>query len=641
MNSAKACHEIADCPGLYVDAFRTSKYWQQLNVCLILSHYHGDHYGNLPRRYSGPAPIHCTPITAKLLRDIHEIPSEYVIEHEYGETWEYRTCSGRLEGVHDDYVDATERNDASSATQFTSCFITFYDACHCPGAALILIELSLKGGKAYLHTGDMRYHEQMLQYPRLKLAASERRLDTIWLDTTYALATRKHSFPSQIEAIENTALQVKDILSQDDISGNGKDSVDPKRHSCKTLILLCCYNIGKEKLLWRVAQETKRKLYANARKMRMLELCCRNVASAVGEGAHSSSSDDSGDWRDLYDRYCTLNYEETNIHIVPMHLAGRVWPFFQPNYQACAKYAMEHGPAPSPSSGESGKCSFEKVVVFCPTGWAAANNWNRKNSVHVCPKTKFPDGLPTDATSVSSNTIHVEIRLLPYSEHSSITELKRLVDEYWKPRQIIPTVYKTEAEKRQIVELFTVDRNRAKVHFLQSMTHTPSLVNGATNKALWKNEPTSSHNKGIQSRSCHPEQEPVESAQQLTDDTGVDNSNRCREFETAEVPPCDVQTSSNKAMAQHHGEKGGTRDCEAKLLAMGFARSKVNHALESVSKLGQPPTSDGFFDAVLDHLMSEAVVADEKEDDSRNLLKRKRTQQTSLDHFFMRSSPAK
>jgi DNA cross-link repair 1A protein len=144
--------------------------------------FHGDHYGNLPRGYQGPASIHCTPIIARLLREIHEVSPQFVVEHKYGETWEYKS-----EKVANGTENSKKAKVASRAQ------ITFYNAHHCPCAAIILIELP-EIGKVHLHTGDMRYHDQMLQYPRLKQAATDRRLDTIWLDTTYALATRNFSF---------------------------------------------------------------------------------------------------------------------------------------------------------------------------------------------------------------------------------------------------------------------------------------------------------------------------------------------------------------------------------------------------------------------------------------------------------------
>ena len=106
--------------------------------------------------------------------------------------------------------------------------VTFLDANHCPGAALLLFKIRKRNGtegsgrklvqvsnsqtlgqmqgrdrkggeeedegekegggegveysKIFLHTGDMRYHPRMQQYPALRNI----RIDKIFLDTTYA-----------------------------------------------------------------------------------------------------------------------------------------------------------------------------------------------------------------------------------------------------------------------------------------------------------------------------------------------------------------------------------------------------------------------------------------------------------------------
>ena len=70
MNSHASAHEIPGVPNLFIDAFR-GKYLAKTtdpSLSFVLTHYHGDHYGSLPRDngYQGPAKIHCTPTTARL-----------------------------------------------------------------------------------------------------------------------------------------------------------------------------------------------------------------------------------------------------------------------------------------------------------------------------------------------------------------------------------------------------------------------------------------------------------------------------------------------------------------------------------------------------------------------------------------------
>mmetsp|Transcript_8348 Transcript_8348/g.17914 ORF Transcript_8348/g.17914 Transcript_8348/m.17914 type:complete len:574 (-) Transcript_8348:3077-4798(-) len=572
MNSNSSCHEISDCPGLFVDAFRTSKHLQKSDVCLILSHYHADHYGNLPRGYQGPSKIHCTPITARLLREIHEVNSQFVVEHEYGDVWEY--------------VNSKKQRSR----------ITFLDAHHCPGAAIVLIDLP-DVDKLHLHTGDMRYHDKMLQYPQLIKAAKERRLDTVWLDTTYALATRRFSFPSQEQAISETVKQVQSVL-QEDLEGD-------------TLVLLCCYNIGKEKIMWRLANESssnekKMRLYANERKMRMLELV---------DGLSTRDNDSSNSFTK---QFCTSNPKETNIHIVPMNLPGKMWPFFQPNYQACAKYALENIRSSSEQS-ESCPCSYKRVIVFCPTGWAAANNWNRKNNIHVCSKTKVPN---------SREIIHVEIRLLPYSEHSSLSELQTLVNDHWKPRRIVPTVYRTEAERLQILKLFTVDHNRAKEHFFQSMK--------AKAKPMAATEPMKTR-VASGSESSSKNSPVILLAEDECDANATEN-----ELDNEISPHLPIPVT-------HSGSSSDVDGNLSQLVDMGFSRSSVELALLEAKKAS---ASGNVVNAALNLLLSSE--ADGTETIGKNMLtiskaesplptkkKRRTTQQTSLDRFVVTSPPSK
>ena len=402
MNAATVCHEIPGCERLYVDAFR-GQYLKKTSDAantFILSHYHGDHYGNLPRdyKYVGPALIHCTAVTAALLREVHKVPSCFVMEHAYGETFEILVAVSNEE-------DSSPPPSSSSPSEPVK--ITFYDANHCPGAAIILVEL--EDGTVHLHTGDMRYHEKMRSYPRLKEAVSKQKLDLVLLDTTYG--NPKHDFVPQEVAIDTIALQVKDLLGS-------KRSTDGD-----TLVLLSCYSIGKEKVLWEVSNRCNQLVYVSARKLEMLKCI---------EGDDTFSSQ-------IIHR-CTREPKDSDIHVTRMGLAGEMFPFFRPNFRACAEYAQELSR------------QYKKVVAFIPTGWADASNWNKKNAV----------------SRGACGGIDIEVRLISYSEHSSFSELQALV-EFLKPRKIVPTVFKDENDARKIEKRFPVDLNRAKKHFIDTM----------------------------------------------------------------------------------------------------------------------------------------------------------------------------
>jgi hypothetical protein len=390
MNSSSVCHEIEGISGVFVDAFRGSflAKTRDASNAFLLTHYHADHYGSLPRdnKYQGPARIHCTPVTAKLLVRVHGVPSDLVVAHSYGDTWE-------LHGAN----------------------LTLYDANHCPGAAIVVVQV-LHTGEYHVHCGDMRYCAAMKTYPLLLQAATTQQTQCVYLDTTYA--NPKHDFATQETAIDSIACQVEQILAeqkQSCINDNNKIT------NSDTLILLQCYSIGKEKVLWEVSERTHQRVHVSDRKLKMLE--------CIQGGNHSSAR--------IAER-CTLNPNDTCIHVVPM--SSTTWPYFQPNYQACADYAnnLSH--------------KYANVVAFIPTGWADASNWNKKHAV----------------SRATRNGVHVEIRLVAYSEHSAYGELQEFV-AFLKPRRIIPTVFKDAKDARDIQARFAVDTTRAKRHFLDSM----------------------------------------------------------------------------------------------------------------------------------------------------------------------------
>jgi DNA repair metallo-beta-lactamase len=427
MNSAPSCHEIPGCRGCFVDAFRHPYLPKTKNSSntFILSHWHGDHYGNLPRdgKYVGPARIHCTPVTASLLREIHGIPPEFVVEHDYGETWTHEIPS--------------TTSLLSKQAQTTTCMvrITFYDANHCPGAALILFQIPNRSGGdvVHLHTGDMRYHDKMKEYPLLKEAALAKTIDTVLLDTTYA--EPKHNFLPQHEAVEVVASTIVRLLN----SSNEQVSPDQQQQhqdgaglSASTLVLLSCYNIGKEKVLWEASTRTNQSVYVTERKYRMLQ-CIANESRNTGDNDVSYQ---------IVQR-CTTDPNVADIHVIPMGLAGELWPFFRPNYWACADYAKK---LTKP---------YTRVVAFLPTGWADGSNWNKKNAV----------------SSWDCADIRVEIRLVSYSEHSTFPELQEFI-HFLQPRKVVPTVFKDEKDKVKIEARLQIDTHRAKEFFIQTMVQS-------------------------------------------------------------------------------------------------------------------------------------------------------------------------
>ncbi len=97
----------------------------------------------------------------------------------------------------------------------------------------------------------------------------------------------------------------------------------------------------------------------------------------------------------------TTDPRATPVHVVGWGVLGDTWPYFRPNFVAMQRTAEELGVA-----GE--------VVGFCPTGW-----------VYEMRRNAFP------VRTRESLSVH----LVPYSEHSSYSELREYV-KWLKPKQV-------------------------------------------------------------------------------------------------------------------------------------------------------------------------------------------------------------
>lgn len=519
MNQTAKCHQIQDCSGLYIDAFRAFKSKiNDIDATFILTHYHSDHYSGLPRgkAYYGPALIHCTPTTAELLEEVHGIDPKFIVAHPYGCTWTLGSkskCKVAKKVPDDNDIDErgevglnmndrvsyssnsnntsniSESSNTSSHKNEGNIRITFYDANHCPGAAIIHVHI-VNRDKHHIHTGDMRFHRQKFStYPLINDAINQRKIDLLYLDTTYSKP--RHDFIPQDEAINMIASSVKALLkdNHDIVAAKKKNFFQPKSvlnsHSeinCssssssrsnstnqRTLVLLSCYSIGKEKVLWHSAVESSQKVYVNKTKYKMLQCiqCDQDYEAA------SRSRDESCN---IFSK-CTTNPHESDIHVIQMGLAGSLHPFFKPNYEQVALYAHELNKG------------YSKVVAFIPTGWAISSKFNKENAISSkrIPMTDLKDLLPERTARKgcygNDSSILVEIRLIPYSEHSSYSELRSCV-EFFKPRQIIPTVFPNEKEYSAIENRFRdlVDSNRAKASFIRM------IAGGESSSSSSKNE---------------------------------------------------------------------------------------------------------------------------------------------------------
>ena len=534
MNSSDICHQISDCPGLFVDAFKgrfLREHTKDPNATFILSHYHGDHYTQLPRdyKYKGPAKIHCTPVTARLLVDVHLVSKDLVVEHEYGCTFSHSILA------HSETQKGTNDSHAN---------ITFYDANHCPGACIILIELS-ESKTVHLHTGDMRYHPRFQNYPLLAQSTMQKRLDLVYLDTTYCHP--KHDFQAQEDAVDTIAAQTKELLSEEK----------------KTLVLLSCYSIGKEKVLLEASKRSNQKIYVSEKKWKMLR-CIQPHENSENEEQHESTEEE--ELANILSK-CTKDPSGSDLHVIPMGLAGEMWPYFQPNYQKLAKYvedlSLNNSMVGDMESSEDQQRSppkeYERVVAFIPTGWADATNWNKKNAVST-KTVQLPN---------SSRSLHVEVRLISYSEHSTFSELVSFV-QYLKPRKVIPTVYGDANHKRQIEGRFRnmLDSNRAKQAFFRSMTN-PRI--SPTSSVAVKKELVSSSKNEMGGTSARESKSSLQSEKQVMyNEKCKDNTD---DVEVVCVVPSKESTVGSTEATKHH-------DKVETLVNMGFDRQQAQAFLE-------------------------------------------------------------
>ncbi|CAI5724999.1 unnamed protein product [Hyaloperonospora brassicae] len=219
-------------PPFIVDGFYYA--CNQNSSIYFLTHFHSDHYGGITKDFDCGI-IYCNEITAKLV--VQEL------------------------GVQQKYVHPVGMN---APVLVGDVQVTFLDANHCPGSAIILFRL--KDGKTYLHTGDFRFHRKMLNYAALQpfiptgdetiddngKIVGIRRLDGVYLDTTYC--DPKYTFPAQQAAV-NHALELMDKHWKQE----------------KVLYLFGSYTIGKERLFMEIARKYQQKVCVSKAKMRIIE----------------------------------------------------------------------------------------------------------------------------------------------------------------------------------------------------------------------------------------------------------------------------------------------------------------------------------------------------------------------------------
>ena len=257
-------------------------------------------------------------------------------------------------------------------------------------------------------------------------------IDTIFLDTTYGKPI--HQFLPQNEAIQLAIDTCKDNNS------NGR-----------TLFLIGAYNIGKEKLVLPIGQELKVKIGVEPNKMNG-QLTCIYPDS------------------DLRESLFTIDSHETNVHVCRMNFCGEMWPFFRPNFINMETFLDQMNQLVDENQGEM---KYERVCGIIPTGWAGTSKWNREH-----------------ATSQKGRATVV---LIPYSEHSSYSELTSFV-KGMKPRHVEPIVFSDANDRHAILNRFAgfCDRNSNKRKFFNQMMGGGGVSKSSKSKSSKRSSSTSS-----------------------------------------------------------------------------------------------------------------------------------------------------
>ncbi|PGH29633.1 hypothetical protein GX50_07616 [[Emmonsia] crescens] len=198
---------VEEFPQIRIDYFRKNPDRPAPLAC-FLSHVHSDHLQGLE---SLRAPfIYCSAATREILLRLERYPhrinfSKGILE---SRKQHYSHLSKLLRPIPlqvPTEIELSPRNNIR---------VTLFDANHCPGAVMFLIE---GNGKAILYTGDIRgkaeswWVDNLIRNPVLiPYTLGSKRLDKIYLDTTFATKSNVcQTFPSKAEGIRELLEKIK------------------------------------------------------------------------------------------------------------------------------------------------------------------------------------------------------------------------------------------------------------------------------------------------------------------------------------------------------------------------------------------------------------------------------------------------
>lgn len=301
----------------------------------FLSHAHEDHLSGI-RSFRPPRILHCTEITAKML--IIKVP-------------QIKPC-----------IQICQSNSSFIVEDVT---VHVLDANHTPGSAMFIFELN--DGKRILHTGDFRAEPSVV-----KTAKQFAPIDHLFIDCTYAC--KGINIPTRKECVDFITERMRDLT--------------PKGY----FTILGTYTIGKEDLIFDVAEFTSSTVYAPETRMKTL----RDLANTG--------------WRK--DDILVDDPLNATIHVLPIGSGSSL--------EGAIEYAKSIGKT--------------KVLSFSASGWNGRGFWN------------LPQSLERDGVNCIAYGV-------PYSDHSSPSELISFV-QTMKPAAITPTTGDNPKMIEKINKLF-------------------------------------------------------------------------------------------------------------------------------------------------------------------------------------------
>ncbi|KAK0446859.1 DNA cross-link repair protein pso2/snm1 [Armillaria borealis] len=342
----------------------------------FLTHAHSDHYTNLSSSWTN-GPIYCSEGTANLIMHMLKVPKNW---------------------VHALPMDKLIVIPNTGGVQ-----VTLIEANHCPGSSLFFFEgkQTVNAGDStfksafvgssrvfrYLHCGDFRASPRHVLHPAVK----GKRIDHVYLDTTYL--DPKYTFPPQplvISACAELAKRiaggsvVKDKDARMDVWLNAAPpKTKGKQKSDRILMVVGTYSIGKERIVKAMAQALRTKVYCDARKTAILRCQCDPELHSL----------------------LTSNPLDALVHLVPLGVITS---------DRLKEYV------------ERFKGHFSRAVGFRPTGWT----YTPPAGIDLMPsvstiiaRSQKNTFTHADLAPARNSTSALQLYMVPYSEHSSFSEL--------------------------------------------------------------------------------------------------------------------------------------------------------------------------------------------------------------------------